>query len=148
MPSFLIFISAIISACYIQIDFGHFLGNFKKFAGLKREAAPFVFTKMYAHVMGGPESEDYRTFTNLAGQAFNIVRKNGHLFENLFKLMLSTGIPELQDVEDIYWLRKCLILDANEEQAHQRFADLIRISLNTVRTRFNDAVHILAHSRK
>lgn len=27
-----------------HIDFGHFLGNFKKFLGLKRENVPFVFT--------------------------------------------------------------------------------------------------------
>lgn len=37
-----------------HIDFGHFLGNFKKKLGVKRERAPFVFTPAFAHIMGGP----------------------------------------------------------------------------------------------
>jgi phosphatidylinositol-4,5-bisphosphate 3-kinase len=36
---------------------GHFLGNFKKKFGFKRERAPFVLTPDYAFVMGGRGSE-------------------------------------------------------------------------------------------
>jgi phosphatidylinositol kinase/protein kinase (PI-3 family) len=36
-----------------HIDFGHFLGNYKKKFGIKRERAPFVFTPDFAYVMGG-----------------------------------------------------------------------------------------------
>jgi len=43
-----------------HIDFGHFLGNFKTFAGFKRETTPFVFTPMYAYVMGGNESKEFK----------------------------------------------------------------------------------------
>ena len=32
--------------CLFHIDFGHFLGNFKSKFGVKRETAPFVFTKV------------------------------------------------------------------------------------------------------
>lgn len=35
-----------------HIDFGHFLGNFKKVLGVKRESAPFVFTPDFAYVLG------------------------------------------------------------------------------------------------
>ena len=31
-----------------HIDFGHFLGNYKKKFGIKRERAPFVFTPDFA----------------------------------------------------------------------------------------------------
>jgi phosphatidylinositol-4,5-bisphosphate 3-kinase len=36
---------------------GHFLGNFKKKFGFKRERAPFVLTPDHAFVMGGRGSE-------------------------------------------------------------------------------------------
>ncbi|KAL0485481.1 phosphatidylinositol 3-kinase, partial [Acrasis kona] len=42
-----------------HIDFGHFLGHYKTKLGVKRETTPFVFTTMYAHVMGGQKSEEY-----------------------------------------------------------------------------------------
>jgi len=35
-----------------HIDFGHFLGHFKKKYGIKRETAPFVFTKEFKNVLG------------------------------------------------------------------------------------------------
>ncbi len=41
----------------VHIDFGHFLGNFKKKLGIKRERAPFVFTPAFAEILGG-ESKD------------------------------------------------------------------------------------------
>jgi phosphatidylinositol kinase/protein kinase (PI-3 family) len=41
---------------FFHIDFGHFLGNFKKKFGIKREKAPFVFTPDFAFVMGGKVS--------------------------------------------------------------------------------------------
>jgi hypothetical protein len=37
----------------VHIDFGHFLGNFKKKLGIKRERAPFVFTPAFAEILGG-----------------------------------------------------------------------------------------------
>ena len=39
-------------------------------------------------------------------KAYNVIREHAHEFVNLFSLMLSTGIPELQKAEDIEWLRK------------------------------------------
>ncbi len=34
-----------------DIDFGHFLGNFKTWKSVKREREAFVFTKAMAHVV-------------------------------------------------------------------------------------------------
>lgn len=39
-----------------HIDFGHFLGNFKKKFGVNRERAAFVFTPEMAFVMGGSKT--------------------------------------------------------------------------------------------
>ena len=39
-----------------HIDFGHFLGNFKKKYGINRERSYFVFTQEMAFVMEGKDS--------------------------------------------------------------------------------------------
>jgi len=36
---------------FFHIDFGHFLGNFKKKFGVNRERSPFVFTKIMEYVL-------------------------------------------------------------------------------------------------
>jgi len=45
-----------------HIDFGHFLGNFKKKLGYQREKAPFVFTPAFAHVLGGVGGKNFKKF--------------------------------------------------------------------------------------
>ena len=79
-----------------HIDFGHAYGNFMKWKGIKRERAPFVFTPDFAFVMGGRDSNTFHRFVATCGKAYNILRHNAHLFINLFAMMLSTGMPELQ----------------------------------------------------
>lgn len=39
-----------------HIDFGHFLGHFKYKYGIKRERAPFIFTKEFKKVLGGKKN--------------------------------------------------------------------------------------------
>ena len=91
-----------------HIDFGHFLGNFKKKMGINRgiitilntllnkqfyllERAPFVFTEEMAYVMGGKQADKFKTFMDLCTQAYNLVRKSGNFIINIFLLMLDAG---------------------------------------------------------
>jgi phosphatidylinositol-4,5-bisphosphate 3-kinase len=129
-----------------HIDFGHFLGNYKKKFGIKRERAPFVFTPDFAYVMGGKDSPDFMRFTELCCKAYNIVRKHAAIFINLFALMLSTGIPELQTVEDIDYLREAFALDHNDEEAKVIFTKLIYESLACKTTQMMNAFHIAVHN--
>ena len=129
-----------------HIDFGHFLGNFKSKFGIKRERAPFVFTPDFAYVLGDKGSADYDKFTKVCCQAYNVIRQHANEFVNLFQLMLSTGIPELQKAEDIDWLRECLLISKGEDEASRHFTDKIDVALKTRTTQLNNAVHILAHS--
>jgi len=128
-----------------HIDFGHFLGNYKKKFGFKRERAPFVFTPDFAFVMGGRDSPDFMYFVDLCCTAYNILRKHANMFINLFAMMLSTGIPELTMVEDLYYLRDAFSLDLTDEKAREKFTALIYESLATMTTQLNNAIHILAH---
>merc|ERR1719240_2515056 len=52
-----------------HIDFGHFLGNFKKKFGFKRERAPFVFTPDFAYALGDKGSEKFDKFVTVCSQA-------------------------------------------------------------------------------
>ena len=131
-----------------HIDFGHFLGNFKSKFGVKRETSPFIFTPMYAYVLGGEKSPVYKHFVNVACTAYNIVRRSSHIIISLFALMLSTGIPELRKPEDIEWLQKVLLRGeeaANDEEAARAYAELVKESLANKRTLLNDYIHIMVH---
>eukprot|EP01132_Coremiostelium_polycephalum_P002582 gene2582-3199_t len=128
-----------------HIDFGHFLGNYKKKFGFKRERAPFVFTPDFCYVMGGKDSPKFFQFVNYCCTAYNILRKNAKLFMNLFAMMVSTGIPELQSMEDLNYLRESFSLELTDEKAREKFQALIYESLATKTTQFNNAIHILAH---
>ena len=146
-----------------HIDFGHFLGNFKvkekgknknknlkcfsfqtKF-GIKRERAPFVLTPDFAFVMGGKGSEMFKEFISLCCKAYNVVRKHSNLFLNLFSMMLSTGIPELMHLSDIYYLRDAFSAEMDDKQAAAKFEGLIYESLSTLTTQLNNSIHLLAH---
>lgn len=128
-----------------HIDYGHFLGNFKTFAGFKREKAPFVFTPDFAYVIGGRDSPNFQYFMEVCCKAYNILRKNANIFINLFAMMLSTGIPELKSSKDLIPLRDAFGLELTEEEATERMKRLIIESLNTKTTQLNFAIHIIAH---
>jgi phosphatidylinositol-4,5-bisphosphate 3-kinase len=128
-----------------HIDFGHFLGNFKKKFGVKRERAPFVFTPDFAYVMGGKDAPDFNRFLDLCARAYNVLRKHANIFINLFAMMLSTGIPELRTTDDIQYLRDAFSLDLNEQQAAQKFTELVYESMSSRTTQLNNAIHIWAH---
>ena len=73
-----------------DIDFGHFLGNFKKKFGFNRERSAFVFTPEMAFVMGGSkykQSPLFKTFRDLCFKAFNALRKHAATLENMFLLV-------------------------------------------------------------
>ncbi|EFA74767.1 hypothetical protein PPL_11799 [Heterostelium album PN500] len=129
-----------------HIDFGHFLGNFKTFAGFQREKAPFVLTPDFVFVIG-KDSPNFDFFVETCCKAYNILRKNSHIFFNMFELMLSTGIPELRSESDILYLRDKFRTDLTDEEASERFIKLIHESINTLTTQINFAIHIMAHRK-
>lgn len=131
--------------CLFHIDFGHFLGNFKSKFGFKRERAKFVLTPDFAYVMGGKGSEGFRRFESLCVKAFNILRQHSSLFLNLFSLMLSSGIPELRTVADIFYLRESFLLHKSEDEAGAEFVQWINECLNCKMTQINNAIHTIVH---
>ena len=107
--------------CLFHIDFGHFLGNFKSKFGVKRETAPFVFTKHFETVLGGQdEGGRFRQFEELCCRAFLVLRRHVNLMLALFSLMVDCGIPELLTLGDIAWMRNSLMPELSEEEAVEK----------------------------
>jgi len=128
-----------------HIDFGHFLGNVLKFGTFNRDAAPFVLTPEFVHVMGDDNGKDYLRFRELSTRSYIIVRKFHRIFLNLFHMMLSTGIPQLRNVGDIEYLRTAFNLSSTVEEAEAKWQALIDESLKTKTTQINNWIHNIAH---
>jgi phosphatidylinositol-4,5-bisphosphate 3-kinase len=129
-----------------HIDFGHFLGDVLTFATINRDAAPFVLTPEFVHVMGDENGEDYKRFKELSTKAYLVVRNENNVFLNLFHMMLSTGIAQLSS-ENIEYLRNALNLGIPEEEAAVWWLGKIDESLATKITQINNLFHNLAHPK-
>ncbi|XP_071805229.1 phosphatidylinositol 4,5-bisphosphate 3-kinase catalytic subunit beta isoform-like [Asterias amurensis] len=134
-----------------HIDFGHFLGNYKRKFGFKRERVPFVLVHDFVHVItrgkGNNTTTEFETFRKCCEDAFMILRQRGNLLINLFAMMLSSGIPELSD-ETIKYLRDTLVLDRSDDEALKHFKGKFNEALkNSWKTSIDWMAHIIAHAR-
>ncbi|KAJ8016533.1 hypothetical protein DPEC_G00008230 [Dallia pectoralis] len=112
----------------LHIDFGHILGNTKRFLGVNKERAPFVLTPDFLYVMGrikGRPSLYFQRFRDTCTQAYLSLRSHSRLLVTLFSLMLLTGIPELSAAEDLHYLREALQEDKEEGEARDHFLQKI-----------------------
>ena len=130
-----------------HIDFGHFLGNFKSRLGINRERTPFVFTEEMAYVMEGKDSQSFNTFNDYCCLAYNQIRKVGRRFINLFKMMISAGMPELQKKENIIYLRDMLSLQMTDMEADTKFRAEILNALGSNFRRFDNFLHAIKHAK-
>ncbi|XP_075869462.1 phosphatidylinositol 4-phosphate 3-kinase C2 domain-containing subunit beta isoform X2 [Nelusetta ayraudi] len=132
-----------------HIDFGRFLGHAQMFGNIRRDRAPFVFTSDMAYVINGGDktSSRFHDFVDLCCEAYNLLRKHTHLFLNLLGLMLSCGIPELSDVDDLKYVYDALRPHESESDATMYFTRLIESSLGSVATKLNFFIHNLAQMK-
>uniref|UniRef100_A0AAY4E0J4 Phosphatidylinositol-4-phosphate 3-kinase n=1 Tax=Denticeps clupeoides TaxID=299321 RepID=A0AAY4E0J4_9TELE len=132
-----------------HIDFGKFLGHAQMFGNIKRDRAPFVFTSDMAYVINGGDkpSSRFHDFVDLCCEAYNLIRKHAHLFLNLLGLMLSSGIPELSDLDDLKYVYDALRPHESEADATMYFTRLIESSLGSVATKLNFFIHNLAQMK-
>ncbi|RVE72868.1 hypothetical protein OJAV_G00043190 [Oryzias javanicus] len=132
-----------------HIDFGKFLGHAQMFGNIKRDRAPFVFTSDMAFVINGGDkpSSRFHDFVDLCCEAYNLIRKHAHLFLNLLGLMLSCGIPELSDLDDLKYVYDALRPHETEADATMYFTRLIESSLGSVATKLNFFIHNLAQMK-
>ena len=131
-----------------HIDFGHFLGNFKKKFGVNRERAAFVFTPEMAYVMGGKDyknSEIFKAFKTISAKSFRVLREYSSLIQTLFITMVAAGMPELSKSDDIDYLREKLFLDIDVKGAQKELLDEVKKSLDSTYRRLDNMIHNLKH---
>lgn len=129
---------------FLHIDYGHFLGNFKYKLGIKRERAPFLLTPEMARVYSKTGREEQ--FKLCCVKAYNILRKNATRLMNLFIIMSTAGLPELNGINDVIYLRKMLHLDKkNDEDAGNYFIGLINQSKNEKFRLVDNIIHNFKH---
>ncbi len=76
----------------------------------------------------------FRSFVDLCGRAYNILRKHQKIFINLFAMMLSTGIPELRSESDLNYLHEAFSYTKTEEEAARYFVINIDYSQGTLQS--------------
>ena len=78
-----------------HIDFGHFLGHYKKKFGISRERVPFVLPDHFIYAISngndGLKSKQFEKFQETCGKAYMALRKHANLLITLFTMMLPTG---------------------------------------------------------
>ncbi|MBN3302076.1 PK3CG kinase, partial [Amia calva] len=113
-----------------HIDFGHILGNTKRFLGVNRERVPFVLTPDFLYIMGRVNKKSslyFKRFKETCIQAYLELRCHSGLLITLFSLMTLTGIPELSCSEDILYLKEALQVERDEGSAREHFLQQINI---------------------
>ncbi|XP_067902369.1 phosphatidylinositol 4-phosphate 3-kinase C2 domain-containing subunit alpha [Heterodontus francisci] len=132
-----------------HIDFGKFLGHAQMFGSFRRDRAPFVLTSDMAYVINGGEkpTSRFQLFVDLCCQSYNLIRKHANHFLNLLSLMLSSGLPELTNVQDLKYVQDALQPQTTDAEATIFFTRLIESSLGSMATKFNFLIHNLAQLR-
>uniref|UniRef100_A0A3B3UTY6 phosphatidylinositol-4,5-bisphosphate 3-kinase n=1 Tax=Poecilia latipinna TaxID=48699 RepID=A0A3B3UTY6_9TELE len=135
-----------------HIDFGHFLGNFKRKLGINRERVPFILTYDFVHVIQQGRtnnSEKFERFREYCEKAYKILCRNGTLFVNLFAMMKAAGLPELSSSKDIQYLKDSLALGKSEDEALKNFKVKFNEALReSWKTKVNWMMHSLAKDNR
>lgn len=134
----------------VDIDFGHILGNFKSKAGIKRERAAFVFTPEMAFIVANKSrkmknNENYQKFLDMCVKGYQLLREHSNSWMILHKLMVSAGIPELEQIEDIEYMLEILMESASPAQAEKRILSEIDKSVNTTWRLVDNLIHTWVH---
>ena len=127
-----------------HIDFGHFLGHFKYKMGIKRERAPFVFTRQFQTVLGGDNSEMFKEFKSKLERGYIILRNNKDVIITLLRMLLITGIPELSE-KSLRFLENSLVLNLDDKEAMEFLNKKLNESMDSMSTKLNFAIHIVAN---
>ena len=127
-----------------HIDFGHFLGHFKYKMGIKRERAPFVFTRQFQTVLGGDNSEMFDKFKSKLKKGYIILRNNKEVIITLLRMLLITGIPELSE-KSLRFLEKSLVLNLKDDKALKFLDKKLKISMDSISTKLNFVFHIVVN---
>jgi phosphatidylinositol-4,5-bisphosphate 3-kinase len=122
-----------------------------KVLNIDRETRTFYFNPALAYAIDKgkgkkDDPEDERSFEQLCGKAYNILRSNANILISLLLSMLGTGIPELQQPSDVEYVKETLNLGLDRNKAVKVFASLLQKAAKSKRRILNDILHASKHS--
>ncbi|OQR66629.1 phosphatidylinositol 4-phosphate 3-kinase C2 domain-containing subunit alpha-like [Tropilaelaps mercedesae] len=131
-----------------HIDFGKFLGDSQMFGNIKRDRVPFVLTSDMVYVINGgyKPSKKFQVFVEKCCDAFNILRASSNVLITLFGLMVSSGIPGLNE-DAVQFVQKALMLGKSQAEASVAFTQLVREASTSMSTQMNFFIHNIAQMR-
>ena len=122
----------------IHIDFG-FIFDISPGGNMKFEKAEFKLTKEMIQIMGGNNSEAYKTFVDLTVKAFLACRDNMNKLLDPVVLMFSSGLDCFRD-NSIKNFTDRFKLELNEEEAVLYMKDIIQTAEDNWRTNMYDFI--------
>lgn len=97
-------------------------------------------------MLGGRDAPQFNAFADLACSAYNLIRPRLHLLVSLLSLMIPARMPELSNLDDINHLVAQLNPSFTDEEATVYFQNEITACLDSKFKRFDNTIHLLAHS--
>ena len=110
-----------------HIDFGYILGKDPKPA-----PPPIKLCQEMVEVMGGKGSSRYEEFKQKCVNAYWVLRENARVIVNMFYLMIDSGIPELNDIENLYKLHEKFVPGFSKQEASNSFLTNLEESVNAL----------------
>ena len=122
----------------IHIDFG-FIFDISPAGNMKFEKAEFKLTKEMIQIMGGNNSEAYKTFVDLTVKAFLACRDNMNKLLDPVVLMFSSGLDCFRE-KSIEHFKERFKLELNEEEAVKYMKKIIQNAEDNWRTNMYDYI--------
>ena len=110
-----------------HIDFGYILGKDPKPA-----PPPIKLCQEMVDVMGGKNSPNFEEFKQKCVNAYWVLRDNARVIVNMFYLMIDSGIPELNDIENLYKLHEKFVPGLSNDEASTSFLTNLEESINAL----------------
>ena len=122
-----------------HIDFGYILGK-----DPKPMPPPIKLCKEMVECMGGKGSKRYEEFQQKCVNAYWVLRDNARVIVNMFYLMIDSGIPELNNIDNLRKLHEKFVPQKNKQEASNYILDNLKESVDAMMPVFMEKLHAWA----
>jgi phosphatidylinositol 3-kinase len=122
-----------------HIDFGYILGK-----DPKPMPPPIKLCKEMVECMGGKGSKRYEEFQQKCVNAYWVLRDNARVIVNMFYLMIDSGIPELNNIDNLKKLHEKFVPQKSRQEASNYMLDNLRESVDAMMPVFMEKLHAWA----